>query len=68
MPNRELVNRFFRLTLSQKTEIVGRLDLADEADKGLPDSERYKRALVRARDSHRLGEVGELILEMENRG
>lgn len=67
MTNRELVNRFFRLSLSQKTEIVGRLELADEADKALPDSERYKRALVRARDSGQLGDVSQLIQEMENR-
>jgi predicted phosphodiesterase len=68
MAIRDLVNRFFRLTLSQKTEIVGRLNLMDEADKPLPDVERHKRALLRARDNGRLDQVGELVKQMETRG
>ncbi|PHY21508.1 metallophosphoesterase [Caulobacter sp. BP25] len=68
MTVRELVHRFFRLSLSQKTEIVGRLDLAKEEDNALPDVERYKLALLRAKEANQLNDVGELIEEMEKRG
>lgn len=58
---RHVMNRFFRLSLSQKNEIVGRLDLSDDADKGLPDFERFKLALFRAKQSSKLSEVDALI-------
>ena len=64
---RSVMNRFFRLSLSQKGEIIGRLELADEADRALPDFERFKLALYRAKEAARLGEVDRLIGEMENR-
>lgn len=63
---RQLMNRFFRLSLSQKNEIVGRLGLADDEDRGLPDFERFKLALFRAKETSLLGEVDTLISQMEN--
>lgn len=65
---RSIVNRFFRLTLSQKNEIVGRLDLVEEADGRLPDFERFKLALLRAKQASRLAEVDELIASREKTG
>lgn len=62
---RSIVNRFFRLTLSQKNEIVGRLDLVEEGDGRLPDFERFKLALLRAKEASRLAEVDELIAARE---
>ncbi len=64
---RSIMNRFFRLSLSQKNEIVGHLDLADEADKGLPDFQRFKLALYRAKEAARLGEVDGMISQREGK-
>ena len=62
MSRRELVNRFFRLSTSQKSEILGSLNLLDEpADRRLPDFERFRRALLRANEQGLLGRIGELI-------
>lgn len=65
---RSIVNRFFRLTLSQKNEIVGRLNLVEDQDGLLPDFERFKLALLRAKQASRLPEVDELITLRENIG
>lgn len=62
---RSVMNRFFRLSLSQKNEIIGRLNLAEDGDKGLPDFERFKLALFRAKQAARLGEVDALITQRE---
>lgn len=64
---RSIMNRFFRLSLSQKNEIIGRLELADEADKGLPDFERFKLALYRAKEATLLGEVDRMISRREGK-
>lgn len=63
---RSIVNRFFRLTLSQKNEIVGRLNLVEDEDGRLPDFERFKLALQRAKQASRLAEVDQLITSREN--
>lgn len=47
---REVSVRFFRLTLSQKSAIAGKLGLMEEDDANQPDFERFRRALLRARD------------------
>jgi hypothetical protein len=65
MSSRELVNRFFRLSISRKSEIAGHLDLLAEADLSLPDFERYKRALLRAKERNLLDQLAELIVEAE---
>ena len=62
---RSVMNRSFRLSLSRKNEIIGRLDLANEADRGLPDFERFKLALYRAKEAARLDEVDGVINEGE---
>jgi len=63
---RSVANRFFRLSQSQKNEIVGSLDLALDDDNRLPDFERFKRALQRAKQSSKLGEVEVMIAAREN--
>lgn len=64
MSRRELINRFFRLSTSRKNEILGRLKLLDDAqDRILPEVERFKRALLRARDTDKLGELESLVAE-----
>jgi len=62
---RGIVFRFFKLTLSKKNEIVGHLRLSDENDSRLPDVERFKRALLRARDQNQLDAVRQFIDNLE---
>jgi DNA repair exonuclease SbcCD nuclease subunit len=64
---RSLVFRFFRLPLSAKNEMVGRLQLAEEIDSQLVDVERFKIALARANDAGALDRLEALITEMEGR-
>ncbi|WP_082611079.1 metallophosphoesterase [Lysobacter sp. Root916] len=63
---REGVHRFFRLGASQKSELVGRLGLANDEDRDFPDFERYKRSLVRANQAGLWPKVMGLIHELEN--
>ena len=46
---RSLSIKFSKLTFSKKLEIAGKLDLFEEADKKLPDYERFRQVLLRAR-------------------
>ena len=62
---REGIHRFFRLSPSQKSELIGRLNLASDEDREFPDFERYKRALARAKHAKRWSEVLELLKELE---
>lgn len=66
MAVREGVHRFFRLSASQKSELIGRLELANDEDRDFPDFERYKRALARANHAGRWLQVVDLIQELEN--
>jgi calcineurin-like phosphoesterase family protein len=59
---RELVNRFFRLSISKKSEILGQLDLLVDADRSLPDVERNKRAILRAKERNQLLQLAKLII------
>ena len=62
MVYRELVNRFFRMSTSRKNEILGHFELFDDSeDRLLPDVERFKRALVRARDRGLLSDIAVFI-------
>ena len=45
---RNLVFRFWNLTISQRREITHRLGLIEESEMSLPEPERYGRALLRA--------------------
>lgn len=47
---RKLSIRFFNMTFSKKFEIAGSLDLFEESDTKLPDHERFRRVLLRARE------------------
>jgi 3',5'-cyclic AMP phosphodiesterase CpdA len=58
---RDIGVRFFKLTLSQKSAIAGKLNLLEEQDANQPDFERFRRAFIRARDR---GLVDELDREV----
>lgn len=60
---REISVRFFKLTLSQKAAIAGRLDLLEEADAKLPDYERYRSALLRAKARGLIEELEKAVNE-----
>jgi hypothetical protein len=47
---RNISIRFFKLTLSQKSAIAGKLGLFEEEDLNQPDFERFRRVFERARD------------------
>lgn len=47
---RDISVRFFKLTLSQKSAIAGKLDLLEEEDANQPDFERFRRVFLRARE------------------
>lgn len=47
---RSLSIKFSKLTFSKKMEIAGKLDLFEETDKKLPDYERFRQVLLRARE------------------
>jgi DNA repair exonuclease SbcCD nuclease subunit len=47
---RDISVRFFKLTLSQKSAIAGKLNLLEEDDANQPDFERFRRAFIRARE------------------
>jgi calcineurin-like phosphoesterase family protein len=63
---RSIVYRFFRLSLSKKNEIVGHLDLVREGDSRLTDVERFKLALLRAKEAALLSQVAEFIDRLES--
>lgn len=63
---RSAVFRFFKLTLSKKNEVVGHLRLAEEEDSRLPDVERYKLALARARERDLMADLETILTTMEN--
>jgi hypothetical protein len=47
---RSISVRFFKLTLSQKSAIAGKLGLLENEDLNQPDFERFRRVFIRARD------------------
>jgi hypothetical protein len=47
---RNISVRFYKLTLSQKSAIAGKLELLEEEDLNQPDFERFRRVFLRARD------------------
>lgn len=62
---RELTVRFFGLSLSQKSAIAGKLSLMEEEDANQPDFERFRRALMRARDRNLIAELEREIASAE---
>jgi len=47
---RDISLRFFKLTLSQKSAIAGKLGLLEDEDVNQPDFERFRRVFLRAQD------------------
>lgn len=47
---RNISVRFYKLTLSQKSAIAGKLGLLEDEDLNQPDFERFRRVFLRARD------------------
>jgi len=65
---RDISVRFFKLTLSQKSSIAGKLDLLEEQDLNQPDFERFRRVFIRARDRGLLEDLDrEIQAAMESR-
>ena len=54
---RNLVFRFWKLTASKRRDIALRLKLIETSELGLPEPERYSRALLRAGERGLLNQV-----------
>jgi predicted phosphodiesterase len=65
-PMRTLVHHFFRLSISRKSEIVGKLGLLEETETRLPEVERFKRAIERAKQQGKLEQLWQLTTEQGN--
>lgn len=65
---RDISIQFFKLTLSQKSAIAGKLNLLEEEDANQPDFERFRRVFVRARDRGLVGELDREIKEVAAKG
>ena len=62
---RNLVFRFWNLTISQRRDVALRLGLIDEEELSLPEPERYGRALLRAGELKILDRLAHEVAEME---
>jgi hypothetical protein len=62
---RNLVFRFWNLTTSQRREIALRIGLINQDELGLPEPERYGRALIRAGERGQLDELAREVAEKE---
>jgi hypothetical protein len=62
---RNLVFRFWKLTVSQRREIALDLGLIDRAELALPEPERYGRALLRAGQRRLLDQVAREVARRE---
>ncbi len=65
---RDISIRFFKLTLSQKSAIAGKLNLLEEEDANQPDFERFRRVFVRARDRGLVTDLDREVNEAADRG
>ncbi|HEI9851340.1 TPA: metallophosphoesterase [Serratia marcescens] len=63
---RDLGLRFYRLSFSKKSEIVGRLELLEEDDTRLPDFERFRRVFIRAHERGQLGALADAVTTAEH--
>ncbi|HYQ71655.1 MAG TPA: metallophosphoesterase [Gammaproteobacteria bacterium] len=64
---RNLVFRFWNLTISQRREIAQRLGLIEDTELNLPEPERYGRALLRAGERGLIEDLAHEITEMEKK-
>jgi predicted phosphodiesterase len=62
---RDLGLRFYRLSFSKKSEIVGRLELFEEEDIHLPDFERFRRVFFRASERGNFNELATAVIAAE---
>ena len=62
---RNLVFRFWNLTTSQRREIALRIGLISHEELGLPEPERYGRALIRAGQRGQLDQLAREVAEKE---
>jgi 3',5'-cyclic AMP phosphodiesterase CpdA len=65
---RDISIRFFKLTLSQKSAIAGKLNLLEEEDADQPDFERFRRVFLRARERGLVTELEQEVREASARG
>lgn len=64
---REVSIRFFKLTLSQKAAVAGKLDLLDDSDTDQPDFEKFRRVLLRAKERGLVDKLETEIAAVERR-
>jgi hypothetical protein len=64
---RDISIRFFKLTLSQKSAIAGKLNLLEEEDANQPDFERFRRVFVRARERGLVNDLDQAVKEEADR-
>jgi hypothetical protein len=62
-PMRRIVHEFFRLKISQKSAIAGTLDLLEESEKGLPEVQKFTRAIERAKQRGKLAQLWKMTNE-----
>lgn len=65
---RDVSIQFFKLTLSQKSAIAGKLNLLEEEDANQPDFERFRRVFLRARDRGLVNDLDREVKEATARG
>ena len=65
---RDISIKFFKLTLSQKSAIAGKLNLLEEEDANQPDFERFRRVFLRARDRGLVDDLDREVNEAAGRG
>jgi hypothetical protein len=65
---RDISIRFFKLTLSQKSAIAGKLNLLEEEDANQPDFERFRRVFLRARDRGLVNDLDREVKQATARG
>jgi hypothetical protein len=65
---RDISIRFFKLTLSQKSAIAGKLNLLEEEDTNQPDFERFRRVFVRAQNRGLVNDLDREVTEAAARG
>ena len=62
---RNLVFRFWKLTMSQRREIASRFDLLNDDERLLPEPERYSRALITAGKRGLLSDIAREVARLE---
>ncbi len=64
---RDISVRFFKLSLSQKSAIAGKLGLLEEEDVNQPDFERFRRVFIRARERDQVHDLDREVRETTDR-